>query len=81
MGVSVYWPLCVFVCVSYQIRQGSGWGGRGQGSGGGGLVGNIGGGGLLKIRRLAPLCQLCKETLKMSNSSHHSCSTHWAPLA
>ena len=45
-----------------EVEVGEGWtkckkGGRQYG----------GGGGLHKIRRLAPLCQLCKETLKTSH--------------
>ena len=63
----------------HENRKSSGGGGwRWQGSGGGGRVdkiwkmegevGNIGGGGgLHKIRRLAPFCELCKETLKISH--------------
>ena len=46
-----------------EVKEGGrgGWGGQDLNIG----VGNIGG--LHKIRGLVPLCQLCKETLKISH--------------
>ena len=52
-------------------REMGGGEGVGQNLEKGGGVGNIGGGALQKIGVSAPLCQLCKETLKIFHPLHY----------